>query len=430
MFSDEFLNADLRIFLDSVKTLKRKSGKTVLDENSKPSLTKVMPTIEIVSEVREAIPSCGVLIKNDQNTPFWLDGRDNLKPTELVVCRNGILHVPTGELSPPNPLLFAQNTLDFDYEAGAGAKPDLWLEFLHQLWPDDPESLQALKAWFGYCLTADTSLQKILLLVGPKRAGKGTIARIQAALLGQANVAGPTLGSLGTNFGLQPLLDKPLAIISDARLSGRTDQAIVVERLLSISGEDLMTIDRKYQPPIAVRLPTRIMLMTNELPRLADTSGALAGRFIVLKLIESFYSKEDPKLANKLIRELPAILNWALQGLHALRLMGVFGQPKTATDAIEDLDDLSSPIGAFVRDRCVVGPGYRVPVQGLFDEYRMWGSMQGRTHTVTAQTFSRDLKAAVPGIVTKQGRDGDKRPRYFAGIGLKNKDSQCSSIFS
>ena len=33
-------------------------------------------------------------------------------------------------------------------------------------------------------------------------------------------MAGPTLARLATNFGLAPLLGKPLAVVSDARLGG------------------------------------------------------------------------------------------------------------------------------------------------------------------------------------------------------------------
>ena len=101
-------------------------------------------------------------------------------------------------------------------------------------------------------------------------------------LLGPHHVAGPTMSGLSTNFGLQPLIDHPLAVISDARLGSRTDANVVVERLLSISGEDTLTIDRKYRDPWTGQLPTRLMVLTNELPRLHDSSGALAGRFIYL----------------------------------------------------------------------------------------------------------------------------------------------------
>ena len=61
-------------------------------------------------------------------------------------------------------------------------------------------------------------------MVGPTRGGKGAIARVLGALVGRENVAGPTLSSLGGDFGLAPLIGKPLAVISDARLNGRNSQ--------------------------------------------------------------------------------------------------------------------------------------------------------------------------------------------------------------
>ncbi|MGW5470358.1 hypothetical protein [Streptomyces chartreusis] len=61
-------------------------------------------------------------------------------------------------------------------------------------------------------------------MVGPSRSGKGTIARVLKMLVGKENLAGPTLAGLGTNFGLSTLVGKPLAVISDARLSGQRQQ--------------------------------------------------------------------------------------------------------------------------------------------------------------------------------------------------------------
>ena len=48
---------------------------------------------------------------------------------------------------------------------------------------------------------------------------------------------------------------------------------IAVERLLSISGEDTLTIDRKYRDPWTGRLPTRFMILTNELPQVHRLVG-------------------------------------------------------------------------------------------------------------------------------------------------------------
>ena len=91
---------------------------------------------------------------------------------------------------------------------------------------------------------------------------------------------------------LSPLLGKPLAIISDARL-GSAPSHTVVERLLSITGEDMLTVDRKYREPYSGRLPTRFVMLSNELPRFTDASGAIATRMLILQLTNSFLNRED-----------------------------------------------------------------------------------------------------------------------------------------
>ena len=63
-----------------------------------------------------------------------------------------------------------------------------------------------------------------------------------------------------------------------------TGTNVIVERLLSISGEDWLTIDRKFKEPWSGKLNTRFVVVSNELPRFGDASGAIANRFVVLSL--------------------------------------------------------------------------------------------------------------------------------------------------
>ena len=242
-------------------------------------------------------------------------------------------------------------------------------------------------------------------------------------MLGKHHVAGPTLAGMGTNFGLSPLIGKPVAIISDARLGSGDATSVVTERLLSISGEDTLTVDRKYREPWTGQLPTRLVILSNELPRLTDSSGALASRFIMLIMQRSFYGVEDPDLTKKLCTELPGIFNWALDGLERLRERGRFQQPAASEDAVREMEDLSSPMGAFVRERCVVGPAHEVPCDGLYQAWRQWCQDHGRDRPGTTQTFSRDLRAVLPGIkVERPWSGGGSRPRVYVGIGLGTGD--------
>jgi putative DNA primase/helicase len=209
-------------------------------------------------------------------------------------------------------------------------------------------------------------------------------------------------------------------MIQDARLSGRTDAAAVAERLLSISGEDAQTIDRKFLPPVTAKLHARFMLLTNELPKLTDSSGALPGRMILLRLQRSWYGKEDTTLTDRLLAELPGILLWAIAGWKRLRDRGHFVQPEAGKELIGELNDLASPVGAFVRDRCNVAAGYQIERAALFDAWKTWCAQQGREHPGDCATFGRNLRAAVPTIGDAQPRtDTGERIRVYEGICLK-----------
>ena len=212
--------------------------------------------------------------------------------------------------------------------------------------------------------------------------------------------------------------------MSDARLSTKADSKVVVERLLSISGEDSLTIDRKYKEPWTGRLPTRFLIMTNELPRLSDASGALASRFILFVLTRSFYGSENPKLTGQLLAQAPAIFNWALEGLDRLTERGYFVNPETGKDAIQQMEDLSSPICAFLRDRCVVRGGCEVKVEALWVAWKTWCEGDNRPPGTKA-VFGRDLRAAVPtlkhGRPREKGEHGeqDERVYIYQGLGLR-----------
>jgi putative DNA primase/helicase len=151
----------------------------------------------------------------------WLTRHEMPPAGELLACGNGLLHLPTGKLYPRSPDYFNLGATEVAFDTGA-SKPVQWLGFLKQLFGDDREAIELLQDWFGYTLAPDTSQQKILLMVGPKRSGKGTAARIISAMLGRDSVAGPTMSSLGETFGIEPLITKTLAIVSDARIGART----------------------------------------------------------------------------------------------------------------------------------------------------------------------------------------------------------------
>jgi len=389
------------------------------DPDKEPRVRKI--SVRLLGDVINVLKSL-VILSAETTPPCWLDGEDGPDPRNVVAFPNGLLDIPSGKLIPPTPHFFTTNAVTFEYDPDPPI-PERWIAFLEEVWPDDPEAVQCLREWLAYLLTADTSLQKLLMLIGPRRAGKGLILRIVRALVGARNYASPTLNSLAGDFGLSQLLHKTVAAIPDARFTGRSDDAgVVVERLLSITGEDTLGVNRKHKDFLPARLLTRFVIATNELPRLGDASGALSGRMIILRFTHTFFHREDHGLEAKLLAELPGILVWALAGWQTLRDRGRHLEPASGRELQEDMDDLSSPTGAFIKDRCVLGPTGSESVGNLFAAWKSWCDTQGREHPGTKQTFCRDLHASVGSLKAKKRNRGGERWTDYEGIRLRRHD--------
>jgi putative DNA primase/helicase len=382
------------------------------DGSSITSLQPFCPDDRSVHKVIDALRS-RVLVPSKLQAPAWLpeatpDERAH-NPADILPCNNGLLDLSTEELFPHTPAFLTMNAVGYAYDREATAPR--WQQFQDEVIPDDPESRSALKRLFGYLLTPDTSQQKIFALIGEKRSGKGTIAYVLKELIGSDNVTNPTLSGLMDQFGLAGLIDKRLAVIGDARLSGETHK--LVERLLSISGQDGISIPRKYKDDWNGTLDTRFLVLSNKLPSFTDASGVIADRFILIRFLESFFGREDTKLKGKLKAELPGILNWAIEGFRELRERGCFDQPARSLELVEMLADVASPIGKFIRECCEVGAGFSDSRDAVHEAYKVW--CEANDHRPMSKTkFDLELNAARPGVIPRKvGARGSQTWKYF-----------------
>lgn len=372
------------------------------------------PSKKVIDEVLDALKAY-VNVSDNVMPPTLLD--DDLTPIAIgtqLHFQNGTLDLRSRELLPPSPIRFVLQALPFHYEFDT-PPPLVFLWFLHTCFDGDEASIRLLQEWFAYVLTGSTRLQKALLLWGPSRSGKGTILRVLVRLLGEMNVASPTLQSIGQPFGLQALIGKLLAIISDARIGGRADIHAIAENVLRITGEDYISVPRKFREDYTARLSCRLMLVSNELPRFSDSSGALASRFLILKTRRSFFGQEDTTLEERLIAELPSILNWALDGLESLDERGHFSQPSAGQDDLEDLTRLASPVGAFVEDECETGPDAQCERALLYQRYVEWSKENGNHHPLDAARFGQALGSVVDGLKSTRSRSNGLK-RMYLGI--------------
>jgi len=369
------------------------------------------PTQTKTQTVSHALRSV-VLRDSEADAPSWDDGRGE----HVIAFANTLLRVQDRKQIDHSPAFFNTFVLPFDYEPVA-APPQRWLAFLSQLWPDDPESIDALQEWFGYVLSGQTNLHKMLMLIGPRRSGKTTIAHVLRTLVGRDNQTECRSADLVSQFGLANLIGRSLGIFDDDRITGSGKK--FVDILKNIVGEGQATIDRKYQSAWRGRLPVRFVYIANELSAIPDASGAIVSRILPLETRITFESNPDRGLRKALDAELPGIFNWALDGLDRLTAHGEFTEPESTRGLIDDMNDMASPVTEFIEDHCNWDIDGFAPDDVLFERWKKWCD-RANLQAGSKKSWMAKMRAAYGARLehVKRGPKG-KQKRGYIGITLK-----------
>lgn len=348
--------------------------------------------------------------------PFWMPGAEGPDPLDLVPLRNGLYHPAAKKLYPHTPALFNVSAAPVSFDPDATCPR--WERFVGEAIPD-ADSRRALQQFMGVLVCSRTTkYQRALTMIGPPRSGKGVIQRTITALVGRDAVAAPTFDELGGRFGLSGLIGKTVATITDARIVPGDQGRGALQKFLALTGEDHVQVEMKYAPPQTMRLPVRLLIASNDVPVFRDASSAATARLLLIRSGASHVGTESLDLEDELAAELPGIFNWCAAGLADLEGCGRFVQPADGQALLDELRDASSPIGAFVRERCELRPDEWIAKASIFNAWCDWCREEGRNPGELA-AFARALHAAAPGISATRGRDENgKRYQRFNGIRL------------
>lgn len=372
-----------------------------MSSGKEPAPVPWAPTSAKVSEVIDALASI-------------LRRADTEEADTGIYTLGGVVALD-GTLTEHTPEVFNLTCLPYAYDPAATA-PN-WDRFLETSLPDvaDRELLQEM---FGYLLSGETNQQKIFFLSGPPGAGKGTALRVLQGLVGHESHTSASLPGIGSHFGLASLIGKSVAVLPDVRfnVSGASD---ALPNLLSISGEDVVPVHRKNRDDWVGMLPTRLVMASNDLPALPDSSAALYRRLVVVRFGESFTGREDYGLTGRLLAELPGILNWALAGYRRLTERGKFLATAGGSELAAEARREASPVVAFIEDMCTADPEAFISSHDLFAAWTAYRLDQHFTRKDISQPgLTRAVKSALPGVGSQLRKINGKPVRGLTGIRL------------
>lgn len=278
------------------------------------------PTIPKINSLEAQLKvTDGIYLGNHQIAPAALS--PEFEGKTIIPMLNGLLDITdrfNPVLLPPSPGYYSYNYLPYNYNPDATCPT--WDECIKQYFvmPDGSADEQARIILHGFIyryLIRHTKFQKMLVIVGLPRSGKGTMGQVITQLIGRHNVASINLNQIGQHFGFESVVGKSLGIIWDAgKLDKRGGTSATTEMVKSITGGDPITVPRKYKSSLqSIQLQMNMLAFSNAPLDLRDNTGGFSSRLFHMETQGSFLGRVDIDIPKKLTAELPGILNKVLQ---------------------------------------------------------------------------------------------------------------------
>jgi P4 family phage/plasmid primase-like protien len=283
---------------------------------------------------------------------------------------------PTTVIKDPD--VFSLYTIPHNYEPTATCPK--WLTYLSEQFSGDLDRVATMQEWFGYHLIPDNDLQKLCILVGPTRSGKGTTMHVLREMLGEYRCTSAMADDLTSDFAMQPWVGKLSVLLDDVNEGGsRYGLMPTVDKLKSIVGSRTVTVNRKNKMKIEASVSWKFTITTNDIPRMRDDSGAMAKRMVVIPYDKSHAGRENPRLADELCAELPGILAWAVEGLARLSKTHRFTESEKSRNRADQIRLESTPLLRFSREMFIFSEDGSGTIQNdvVYAVYERWCKENG-----------------------------------------------------
>jgi P4 family phage/plasmid primase-like protien len=341
---------------------------------------------------------------------------DRIDEPEGIPFKNGRLI--KGKLVPHDPLNGGTYVLSFDYDPRAQCPT--WENALKEWFTDvDDKRIIILRQWMQYLLSGREDVQKIMLMMGAQRGGKGTILSVMQDLLGEENYSTPTMTAFSSDFGLESSLGMRAMFISDAHLP-KKDRATIMDRLKSISGKDRIDVNRKHVKMAKGKRLGQIVIACNEMEDIRDESNALIDRYSVLKFTKTFLGKEDSQLGAKIRKELSGIFNWAMNCAPFKK----FEEDERGRGEKEAMSLSANPVRAWGNEFMEVGEG-EVETDEMYRKFQEFCNDNGIHSVPHKNTFMKKIRSVFPDSEIVLTRKGAARFKVLKGVLCRDKSTPC-----
>lgn len=305
-------------------------------------------------------------------------GKLDRDPWKLNVS-NGTVDLKTGQLLPHTRDHLITKMCPVEYDTNADCPT--WDNFLYEILDGRVDLIAFLYRYIGYSLTGLVTEQKLIFLYGTGANGKSTFLNTIQHLLGAyAKQSAPEL-LLSSKSGRHPT---EVADLLGARfvVSSEIDRGrgLAEASIKQMTGGDVIKA-RYMKKDFFEFLPThKLWLAANHKPIIKGNDEGIWRRVLLVPFEVSIpEDKQDKQLANKLLAELPGILNrfvagcldWQRNGLNA---------PKEVVEATQEYREQLDQLKPFFDDVCTKDKGAEINPKMLYNAFLDWCEENHETH--------------------------------------------------
>jgi putative DNA primase/helicase len=336
-------------------------------------------------------------------------------PANLLVVENELLDVEKREIKEHSPEVLITTKLPVNYDPNADCpKIKKFLsEVLHE------NDIPVVQEVVGYCLLKDYRYAKAVMMLGPGENGKSTLLNLITALLGDKNVATPSLQDLlRDRFAKAELYGKLANIHADIP----TIELKNTGPFKMLTGQDMIYAQRKFRDPFNFRNFAKLLYSANQLPKTEDISRAFFRRWIIIDFPNSF-PEDDPRRDEKLLEklttpeELSGFLNWALEGLQRLLKQGHFTRTKTRKEIEERWITETDSLLAFVRHKVEEDASIFVTTDDFYEAYQKYCAEMDMP-VIEKNLIGRNLPTLIPKVRRARKKVDGEQKRVWVGISV------------
>lgn len=283
-----------------------------------------------------------------------------VKDEYIIPLENGLFNLKTHELFDFSPDYIFTNKLPIKYDKNATYEQ--FENFFYEILKNPETDIKAIQEWFGYCFVKNYKFNYATMFIGSGRNGKGVTLTLIEALLGPKNTSSLTLQRLESDrFSISELYNKY------ANISGDLSKTALKETgyFKQLTGQDAITVDRKFLSQLTFHNYAKMMFATNDLPYSYDDTDGFYDRWLIfefpykfVKIVENqtYQKQRDDGLKEKLTRpkSLSGLFNWSLIGLKRLLSNGGFSVNTTTNQNRKKWKRQASSFNAFFDDHCEI----------------------------------------------------------------------------